>query len=272
MTGLIDGLILYLNFGQIGDYCRLLFDNFLKYTNYNLNIVKDYEIKSNKYINNSIELLIDRKNDNSDALINYMKSTNINFFHCLNNGFSIPKNYNFNYIISISNLMPLYIEELCNQDYLFKFFNKFPYSILSSENIVCPSRSCKTDLLNKFSMNSEKIIVNYGVLSDFFTPQDKFISSIYINSKFDINEQYIFFYGDFHKRKNLEQIIDIFMDIKKIVKNITLVIGTNSFRDREYLNSLENLIRRFNMIDSIFLLENLNELDLLYLLNNAFFL
>lgn len=270
MNGLIDGLILYLNFGQIGDYSRLIVDNMIKYTDTNFRIIKDYEIESNKYIDERIELLLDRKNNNLNALSNYIKSKDINFFHCLNNGFSIPKNYELNYIISVSNLMPLYIENLCNQEYLYSFFNKFPYSILQSESIVCPSVSCKNDLLNKFSMDSKKVIVNYGILSEFFSPQDNFMSSIYISSKFNIEKKYIIFYGDFHKRKNLDEVINLFNEIRKFIKDINLIISTDRFYDIEYICFLKKLAKKYNLQDNIIFLQNLNELDLVYLLNNAF--
>lgn len=271
MKGLIDGLLLFLNFGQIGNYSRNLFENLLKYNNTSISIIKDYEINSNLFTNNSVELLIDRSNNNYKNLSKYLQSNNFNFYHCLNNGFSIPKDLDFNYIMNISNLTPLFFEDFCNENYLNNFFNKLPYALIKSNAIICPSISSKKDLLQYFSIDEDIISICYGVISDFFCKIDKFMASIYLKSRFNINNDFIIFYGDFNKKKSLDKAILLFSKIRKILPDIYFFICSDKLNDIKYLNELKKLSQSLNIFDYVFYLENLSVIDKVNLFNKALF-
>ncbi|MEG2868816.1 MAG: hypothetical protein RR894_13810, partial [Terrisporobacter sp.] len=143
MKVVLDGLVLFLNNGQIGNYSRSIVDNLIKYSNLDLDIIKDYEITSEDYFKNSVELFLDRKSNDYSNLSFLLTNTDYNLYHCLNNGFSIPKNFDFNYVMNVNNLLPMYDESLCSRSYVSNYFSKLPYGVLNSSCIICPSVSTK---------------------------------------------------------------------------------------------------------------------------------
>lgn len=271
MNGLIDGLLLFLNNGQVGDYSRSIVNNLIKYGNLDIKIIKDYEIKSNDYLNNSVDMFIDRLNDNFDSVAKYMINNNISYFHCLNNGFSIPKDFEFNYIMNVCNLLPIEFEEFCDKKYLFNFFNKFPHGVFKSKYILCPSISTKNDFLNNFNIDSDKVFINYGCISDFYNKLDRFMSFTYIKSKYDIDYEYIIFYGDFNRRKCLEKSILLFNKMRREYPNLHFLICSNDFRDTQYLEELKRLIYSLGIIDYVFFISNISVIDKVNLFNMCLF-
>lgn len=271
MKIMLDGLLLFLNNGQIGNYSRSIVDNLIKYSSVDIDIVKDYEINSNKYSGNSVEVLLNRKNNDFSALAALLKNSDAKIYHCLNNGLSIPKNFDFTYIMSINNLLPIIHEDLCPDMYLSNFYSKFPYGVLNSSYIICPSISTKEDFLNSFSINSENIYVNYGAISKFYGVTDRFLSSIYIKSKFNIEYDFIIFSGDFNKRKNIDKCIILLSELEKYLKNIKLVIVSDSFSDNSYLDFLKDISKKLNVYDNVIYLSNISIRDKVNLLNKSIF-
>ena len=271
MDIILDGLLLFLNNGQIGDYSRSIIDNLIKYTTIKPNIIKDYEIVSNKYTDYTIDLFLDRKSNNYSNLSKILNTRQNSIYHCLNNGFSIPKNFEFNYIMNINNLLPIFFEELCNISYVSNFFSKVPYGVLKSSYIIAPSFTTKQNFLESFSLNEEKIFVNYGIISDFYNKIDKFLSKVYIKSKFNIESDFIVFSGDFHPKKNLEKSILLFNNLKQYNSELKFLILGTKFLNFEYLNKLKNLIAKLNLHNDVIFLENISTLDKVNIFSNALF-
>ncbi|MGL4912530.1 MAG: glycosyltransferase, partial [Romboutsia sp.] len=271
MKVIMDGLVLFLNNNQVGNYSRSIVDNLIKYSSLDLDIIKDYEIDSNKYNKNSVELTLNRRDNDYSNLSFFLRNTDYKLYHCLNNGFSIPKNFDFNYVMSITNLLPLYDEKSCSSAYISNYFSKLPYGVLNSSYIICPSVTSKDFFLNSFSLSEEKVFVNYGVVSNFYTKTDDFLSSIYVKSKFDIENEYIVFSGDFHRRKKLENCLVLISKLKRFVPNLKFLIVSFDFSDLSYLNSLKELSRKLNLNDDILYLCNLSIMDKVNIYNRALF-
>lgn len=271
MNVVLDGLLLFLNNGQVGDYSRSIVDNLIKYSNINLEIIKDYELVSKIYKNHVVDLLLDRKSNDYSNLSFFLKSRKNSIYHCLNNGFSIPKNFEFNYIMSINNLLPIYYEDLCLESYVSNFFSKMPYGVLNSSYIVCPSVSSKENFLQSFSLDEEKVFVNYGVISNFYNKVDKFLSNIYIKSKFNIEDEFIVFSGDFHPRKNLENCILLLTKLKYHIPKLKFLIVSYSFSDWIYMDKLKDLSKKLNVYNDIIFLENISVIDKVNIFSKALF-
>ncbi|MGL4803484.1 MAG: glycosyltransferase [Cetobacterium sp.] len=271
MKVMLDGLLLFLNSGQVGNYSRSLVDNVLKYSDINLNISKDYEIDSNNYKNNSIELLLNRKYNDFSNLSMYLKNHNYDLYHCLNNGFSIPKNYDFNYVMTINNLLPIFCEELCPSSYVHNYFSKLPYGVLNSSFIVCPSFSTRENFLGNFSMDSDKIFINYGVVSKFYRKMDLYLSSVYVKSKFNIEGKLIVFSGDFHRRKNLDKSLILFSKLKTEDSQLKFLILSFEFKDCAYLDELKNLCHKLNIHNDVFFISNISTMDKVNIFNSSLF-
>ncbi|MEG1142720.1 MAG: glycosyltransferase [Clostridia bacterium] len=269
MNVVLDGLLLFLNNGQIGNYSKSIVDNLIKYSSLNISIIKDYEIDSNIYEENSVELLLDRKNNNFSNLSNFLENSGCNIYHCMNNGFSIPNGCDFNYILTINNLLPIYHENMCHNDYTSSFFSKLPYGVLNSSYIVCPSISTKEDFLESFSVDEEKIFINYGVISSFYNSCDKLLSSAYIKSKFDIENKFIIFSGDFHERKNLDKCIILFSKLRKYIPNLKFIINSNGYSNQKYMNYLKNISKQVGVLDHVIYMCNLSIMDKANIFNSA---
>lgn len=271
MDIVLDGLLLFLNNGQIGDYSRSIVDNLIKYTTLKLSIIKDYEIDSSAYKNCSIELLLNRKLNDYSNLSNYLNYKKNSIYHCLNNGFSIPKNFEYNYIININNLLPIICENLCPINYVSNFFNKVPYGVLKSSYIITPSITTKQNFLKSFSLNSDKVFINYGVISSFYNKTDRFLSSVYIKSKFNIEGKFIVFCGDFHPRKNLDKAIILFKNLKRYISDLKFLILSFKFEDINYLDKLNRLSNKLNICNDVVFLDNISVVDKVNIFSNALF-
>lgn len=261
MKVVLDGLVLFLNNSQVGNYSRSIVNNLIKYSNLDLDIIKDYEITSKDYLNNSVELFLDRKSNDYSNLSFLLKNTDYNLYHCLNNGFSIPNNFDFNYIMSINNLLPMYDESLCSIDYVSNYFLKLPYGVLNSSKIICSSMSSKNFFLKNFSIDENKVFVNYGVLSNFYSKTDKFLSSVYIKSRFDVEDEFIVFSGDFHKRKKIEKALHIFYNLKKQIPKLKFLILSSNFNENKYSDFLNNISRKLNIYDDVIYISNASVMD-----------
>lgn len=271
MKVVLDGLLLFLNNNQVGNYTRSIVDNLIKYSNLDLDIIKDYEITSKTYEENSIDLLLDRKSNDYSNLSFFLKNTDYNLYHCLNNGFSIPKNFDFNYIMTINNLLPIYHENLCSMNYVSNFFSKLPYGVLNSSYMICPSVSTKDNFLESFSIDEDKVFVNYGVISNFYTTTDKFLSSTYIKSKFNIEEEFIVFSGDFHQRKNLEKSLALFSKLKKQIPHLKFLILSFDFSNEKYLKNLKDFAKKLNVLKDVCFLSKLSIMDKVNIFNRCLF-
>ncbi|MGL4913502.1 MAG: glycosyltransferase [Romboutsia sp.] len=271
MKVVLDGLILFLNNGQIGNYSKSIVDNLIKYSSLDLDIIKDYEIVSSEYDQNSIELLLNRKSNDYSNLTFFLNNKKPNLYHCLNNGFSIPKSYDFNYVMSVNDLMPIYHENLCSMEYVSNFFSKFPYGVLNSSYILCPSVACKDNFLDNFSIDENKVFVNYGVVSKFYTNTDKFLSSIYIKSKFNIEEEFIVFSGDFNERKNIHKCLILLSKLKNYIPNLKLLILSNDFFNRNYLDKLKMISQKLNIYNDVIYLKKLSVVDKVNIFNTCLF-
>ncbi|MEG0282967.1 MAG: glycosyltransferase [Clostridia bacterium] len=269
MKVILDGLVLFLNNSQAGDYSRSIVNNLIKYSNLDLDIIKDYEITSKDYLNNRVELFLDRKSNDYSNLSFLLKNTDYNLYHCLNNGFSIPNNFDFNYIMNINNLLPMYDETLCSSSYTSNYFLKLPYGVLNSSKIICSSMSSKNLFLKNFSIDEDKVFVNYGVLSNFYRKTDKFLSSVYIKSKFDVEDEFIVFSGDFHKRKKIEKALHLFSNLKKQIPKLKFLILSNNFKEKKYADFLNNLSKKLNVYNDVIYISNVSVIDKVNIFSNC---
>lgn len=265
----MDGLSIFYDSGQITDYSLSLSSTIDTLNSIDLTVIKDLELDNKLNFKNIKELLLGRKHNNYSQLKKFLLKENFDIYHCLNNGFSIPFDLDFNYVITCNNLIALNSEEFCNPSYVDKFFSSFPYAILNSKAIICPSNSIKRELMNSFSIDENLLYVNYGTIPDFYEKQDDTFSFLYLKSKYNIDYDFILFCGDFHRRKNLEGILECFFRLHNLNPNIKLIFLCKNFNDKGYFKEIQILINSFKLNNHVVFIENYSNYDKMYFFSKA---
>lgn len=114
-----------------------------------------------------------------------------------------------------------------NTKIAFKLF--FKMSLYKSDAIICVSKSVKKNLLRLYHVNSNKVHVVYEASDPVFKHiKNKNRVKKYIQSKFDIKQNYFLVVGNIETRKKPLETINAFTKILKKNKNVSLVfVGPN---------------------------------------------
>lgn len=100
-----------------------------------------------------------------------VKKNNIKLFHGLKG--VVPYFGNFKKITTIHDLIPIvHPESMKFKDYIYWNFI-FPIYLKKADRIICSSKSTQNDLLSKFNVNEDKIILVYLGISNNFKTQTK---------------------------------------------------------------------------------------------------
>ncbi|MEG0857408.1 MAG: glycosyltransferase [Terrisporobacter sp.] len=100
---------------------------------------------------------------------------------------------------------------------------------------------------------------------------DTFLSSVYIKSKFNIEDEFIVFSGDFHERKKLEKSFILFCDLKKQIPKLKFLILSHDLKNLKYLDFLKGISKKLNISEDIIYLSNLSIMDKVNIFNNCLF-
>ncbi|WP_066868933.1 glycosyltransferase [Clostridium mediterraneense] len=277
MSVLIDGLVYFFHNGDYGEEVREIIDSLEKNSLANeLSIIKDMSFKKGRNLSsfNIKKLNIDRIKGNYSEIVDITKNKNYDIYHCFNNGFSLNSKIKAKKITSINTLYPLYDEELCNKKFLNRFLERLPISLNLSDKIIVSSYFQKNLLKKYYNIDNKKLDVLYPKISKFYSPRDKEISKVYLSSKFKITEDFLFFNGDLHRRKNIEEVIFFFKTIKeRAFINDKLIISVREIHknkyEKEYLKELKELANMLDILNDVIFLINISKADELHLLNMA---
>lgn len=270
MNILSYALPLFLNQGEIFQYSKDNINALIKFKkNLNILFLKEKNIKS-KAVNIPITTLDFSTNNNILPIRQYVKKNNIEIYHCLNNGFSLFPCNNLKKIATINTVLPVSDPQIVDNFYTEKYQNKVESALDLSNKIIVPFYYMKTELINNFNINEDKISVIYPIISEIFKNVNSTSSKIYIRSKFKINFDYLIFIGEINPRNNLIETLNTFYIFYMNNMDLKLILSVS------YLNKNKNLylsflsyIEQLNIQDNVIILNNITELDKIHLLNNA---
>ncbi|MBF8982353.1 glycosyltransferase family 4 protein [Lutibacter sp. B2] len=209
------------------------------------------------------------KNDYS-ILLDHIKSNNINIYHSVNNGFSIPKEKGCKYIMSVHDLLSVSKNEYVDPKYSNKFMTVFPNALEKSDEIIAVSDFIKNEIIQRYKVSKDKIKVIYPVCSKQFKPIDIEKSKYKIKHKYKIEGDYLLFAGDIHIRKNLPLIFRAFKEVLKAYQDLKLVIIGNCEGKREvYYLKLKEYARTLNIDNNILFVGSVPYEDRPYFYNGA---
>lgn len=166
-------------------------------------------------------------------LISTIKPNLVHFPH-----FNIPLLFEGNFVVTIHDLIHQHFE-MKRASTLNPLFYKikqlgykkvFKHAIEKAKHILVPSEYVKNLLVNEWQVDDEKITITYESVDDKIFKIIKRLTKKEINEvleKFQITSPYIFYVGNAHPHKNVEGLINIFLQIKKRYNGLRLVLSGN---------------------------------------------
>lgn len=123
----------------------------------------------------------------------------------------------------------------------------FKFALKRSEKIITPSNYVKTQIINEWNINEEKIIVTYeGVEEELLKKTVNINKSL---DKYGVKKPFIFYAGNAHPHKNIDRLITAFIELKKDHPNLQLVLsGKENFfwkRTKEKYNQKDIIYTGF---------------------------
>lgn len=119
----------------------------------------------------------------------------------------------------------------------------FKNGIKKSQKIITPSNFVKGELINKWKVSKDKITVTHEAVDEGLIDTFKKISEKEernILDKFSIKPPFIFYVGNAHPHKNIENLIKAFLILRNKYKYLKLVLSGNNHYFWERLKSQYN--------------------------------
>lgn len=110
----------------------------------------------------------------------------------------------------------------------FAYKKVFKNAIFKSQKILVPSNYVKDLLINKWGVETGKIIVTYEAVDDKLVSigsslsQEKYKKTL---EKFKIKQPFIFYVGNAHPHKNVEGLIEAFLELRGNYQSLQLVLS-----------------------------------------------
>lgn len=132
-------------------------------------------------------------------------------------------------------------------------------TVFNSDVVVCVSNTTKQDLLEQFSGLNKKINVIYHGASDFFS----YIEKEKIPEQYRIDFPFILYVGRRDRHKNFLELLKAYSQWKAN-KEIKLLVVGQKWQENEI-----RIIGELKVQNKVILLEGINDVQLLYLYNQA---
>lgn len=133
------------------------------------------------------------------------------------------------------------------------WFKNFAYRVViknavkRAEKIIAVSQFTKDDIINKFKIPSDKVIVTHLGVADMSTKTEKDGSALF--DKYKIDKPFLLYVGNAYPHKNLEGLIKIFPKIRESEKKLKLVlIG----KDDYFYGKVKDFAKKYDENNIIF--------------------
>ena len=140
------------------------------------------------------------------------------------------------------------------------------FAIIRAKKIIAVSNFTRDDLIKTYpKLDPKKIIVTYESAEDFciLTPHNKYDE---ILKRYDIIKPYLLYVGNAYPHKNLERLVLSFKEIKKIKKELNLVlIGKKDY----FYRRLKNFVLKEEGIDGVIFTDYIPDHELDAVFRNA---
>lgn len=137
------------------------------------------------------------------------------------------------------------------------------FSIKRAKKILTISESSKSDIIKKYGLSSDKIVVVYPGIKEIANSKLQIANMDELRKRFGISKNYILFVGTLQPRKNIVRLIQAF---SKLNADLQLVIvGKKGWQYEEILKAPE----KFGIKDKVLFIDNAADEDLPSFYKNA---
>lgn len=182
--------------------------------------------------------------------------------------FNVPLLYSGNFIITIHDLILIHFPTLrstmLNPIWYWVKYAAYKLAIWSaikrSNKIITVSQFSKKDILERYEISENKVLVTWEACDDFCrVSKDSFNQVL---EKYGIIKQYILYVGNAYPHKNLEKLVEAFEQVLSIFPDMRLaLVGKEDF----FYARLKKFVKERNIRNVQFLgFVNDQELDVLY--------
>ncbi|MFA5933042.1 MAG: glycosyltransferase family 1 protein [Microgenomates group bacterium] len=201
-------------------------------------------------------------------LLNSLKPDLVHFPH-----FNVPILYKGKFVVTIHDLIHQHYktrESTTHNKLMYSMKNLgykkiFSNAIKKADRIITPSKSVKNQLINEWNIDQAKIEITPEAVDTSLINISKQIRNNdfqKVSHKWGIKKPYIFYVGNAQPHKNIERLIEVFIQIKNKYSEYQLIL---SGPDNYFWNKT---IKRYNVKDLIFT-GFLSERELVTLYKNA---
>ena len=252
-----DSKRLYCNFTGLGNYSRALVKNIQalysdnEYFLYSPKIKKAPETTffyDNSNFKTYLAKTVFKAYWRSFSISSQLKKDGVQLYHGLSNELPVNlKKYNIKSVVTIHDLIFKILPEtypLIDRN-IYDF--KFRKACLLADKVIAISNSTKTDIVNFYGINPNKIEVIYQSCSSLFYEPIEQQQRISLNEQYNLPNQYLLSVGSVEKRKNLKLIIEAYQHLDPEHKVPLVIIGRGKAYKKEVLdliasNRLENKV------------------------------
>ncbi len=124
-----------------------------------------------------------------------------------------------------------------------KYYQKFmPLFAQKAEKIITVSNFSKTDIVENYGINPDKINVIYNGGNNAFKPLNKYQKKVFIEQN-NNNRPFFIYVGSLHKRKNIERMLRGFKKFNSLNKMDFIIVGTDMWKNQLNLEGLLKNVR-----------------------------
>ena len=190
--------------------------------------------------------------------------------------YQCPTITDIKHIMIVHDIIPELFPEYLNNSRKKKYWKLTKKAIAKADKIIAVSRRTEKDLIQHLGIDPEKITTNYPYVSSVFKIPISSGESARVLSKYRINPGYILAGGGMEVRKNIEGVIRAYKLLHTRIKlertPPNLVIYGKLMPELVPLTTdAEKLIRELNLIQSVKLLDAVEQKDLPALYKNSIF-
>jgi len=188
----------------------------------------------------------------------YLSRSSFDLFHGTN--YEIPLWTRGPSVVTIHDLSLLLHSEAHEKRLVRRARWRLPLMAKFASKIITPSRSVKTEVCERFGVDSEKVVVTPEAPRSAFKRRDDTDSVIEVRKRLGINEDFLLFVGTIEPRKNLQRLIEAFDQLLRstsLCPKLVIAGGQGWLMD-----DFTSLIRQKKLEDRICLTGYLQDEDL----------
>jgi glycosyltransferase involved in cell wall biosynthesis len=124
-----------------------------------------------------------------------------------------------------------------------------PWSAKRADHIVTVSHFSKSDLVNLYGVDPDKITVTYEAAEHDFYPRDRTQAREYVARLYEIERPFILYVGRLQPRKNLVRLVEAYAQVRRqgVVHQLILV-GQKEWMSQPILEKIDELGMRQDVI------------------------